>query len=570
VFPVAAVAAVGWLLLFAVLLAVPPPSRPRLDGNRPEQALPGDEPPAVISLLAGQFDRCGFGVTLMDLAARGWFRFSGPAGPPGPAGAWGPAGPVMCVVSAEKPPGPLTPFERRVVAHAALRAGARGEVPAPALSDGFEGGEAEFMKAFGDEVETDARQRGLTRSRLSPGRIALLCLLLLVPAGALLPAIEASSHHHVLAYVGLAYFVLAGLTIKIGTGRRRSAAGRAALRRWRAAAATPGGDSRLEAYAAALGAAPASVAIFTQPGKNMVWSGYRGSWQQLPVEKNTWPWPRAVVFLLAIICAPTLYFLGVFWLFAHGMAGLAERAIGLVVAGVVAWVAWLASKTVLPRFAEFDGQVVRQTFVKGGDESPDEYHVVVDDGVRATAWDFDVGSVPYRRLPPGTFVHVRVNLRSRKQVTVEPVEPPAVVRQLAEVAAEQQRAARDGLPDPASLVTADEAAYVLGAPVTGEHIPNPAGQTLTWQPAGKAEPVLRIVVRKDSQPPGGRPMPPGARLVPGVADGYLLDGSAWLHMKPLMVIIGIRGTAAAGNEASLTWLLTLTAARLRQLLDGSL
>jgi hypothetical protein len=123
VFPVAAVAAVGWLLLFVVLLAVPPPSRPRLDGNPPEQALPGDEPPAVVSLLAGQFDRCGFGVTLMDLAARGWFRFSGPAGPTGPAGpagAWGPAGPVMCVVSAETPPGPLEPFERRVVAHAAM------------------------------------------------------------------------------------------------------------------------------------------------------------------------------------------------------------------------------------------------------------------------------------------------------------------------------------------------------------------------------------------------------------------------------------------------------------------
>ena len=30
---------------------------------------------------------------------------------------------------------------RRVVAHVALRAGARGEVPAPALSDGFGGGE---------------------------------------------------------------------------------------------------------------------------------------------------------------------------------------------------------------------------------------------------------------------------------------------------------------------------------------------------------------------------------------------------------------------------------------------
>ena len=87
----------------------------------------------------------------------------------------GPAGPAMCVVPAETPAGPLAPFERRVVAHVALRAGARGEVPAPALSDGFEGGETEFMKAFREEVEADARQRGLTRPRLSGRRIGLLC-----------------------------------------------------------------------------------------------------------------------------------------------------------------------------------------------------------------------------------------------------------------------------------------------------------------------------------------------------------------------------------------------------------
>jgi hypothetical protein len=44
--------------------------------------------------------------------------------------------------------------------------------------------------------------------------------------------------------------------------------------------------------------------------------------------------------------------------------------------------------------------------VKGGDESPDEYHVAIDDGAREQAWDFSIGSEPYRQLPPGTFVHV--------------------------------------------------------------------------------------------------------------------------------------------------------------------
>ena len=115
-FPVAAATAAGWLLLFFVLLVIPP----REEGATPEPT-PGEEPPAVVSLLAGRLQD-GFVVTLADLAARGWFRLSG---------APGPAGLVMCVVPAETPTEPLAPYERRVMAHVALRAGVRGEVPGP-------------------------------------------------------------------------------------------------------------------------------------------------------------------------------------------------------------------------------------------------------------------------------------------------------------------------------------------------------------------------------------------------------------------------------------------------------
>ena len=87
--------------------------------------------------------------------------------------------------------------------------------------------------------------------------------------------------------------------------------------------------------------------------------------------------------------------------------------------------------------------------------------MAVDDGTREKAWDLSVGSEPYRRLPPGTFVHARVNQRSRADVTVEPVEPPAVARPLARVAADHERAATNGLPDPADLVTEAEARTAL-------------------------------------------------------------------------------------------------------------
>ncbi len=82
-----------------------------------------------------------------------------------------------------------------------------------------------------------------------------------------------------------------------------------------------------------------------------------------------------------------------------------------------------APDAVPPRYAEFDGQVVRQWMVEGDSETPDQHHVAVDDGTRDKAWDFTVGTEPYRQLTPGTFVHVRVNLRRRSDLTVQPVEP---------------------------------------------------------------------------------------------------------------------------------------------------
>jgi hypothetical protein len=418
-FPVAAAAAAGWLILFALLLtAPPPPSRRRGGAGGAAQIQQGDEPPAVVSLLAGRLGRYGFGATLLDLAARGWFRLS----PQAHLG--GASGPVMCVVCAEPPDELLTPYERRVVAHVGLRAGAAGEVPGPALADGFAGGEAEFMKEFREEVAADARQRGLTRSRLSPGRIAMLCVLLFVPAGTLLAAIDPAHREAAWVYLGFSYLIVFGLTVRIGTSRRCSAAGRAARSRWREAVTRmPGDGGRLEAYAAALGAAPAAVAVFTPAGQDLLWSSYRGGRQQIAVE--------------------------------------------------------------------------------GGDDSP------------------------------------------------------------------QQRASHGGLPNPADLVPADEAWWVHGGPVAGEHIPNPAGQTMTWKAAGRDQPMLTVIVRQARAPLGPRPLPPGAWPVPGVTDGYLLDGRAWLYAGPLMMIISTRGKVAAGNEAGLAWLLPRAEARLHLWLAGT-
>jgi hypothetical protein len=289
------------------------------------------------------------------------------------------------------------------------------------------------MSAFRAEVDAEARRLALTRPRLSGRRIALLLLLLLIPAGALLTV----PRQHGLAWAGGLCFAGFWVTVAVGVGRRRSASGQAVLDRWRSAvAAAPGrGAGRTAAYAAALGAAPAALAVFTPDGSNVAWSSYRGAWQLLEIETNTWSWPQGCAIWLAIVFGPILYFSAVIWLSTHGMGLLAEAMIGLLVAaGIAGGLVALARRAASPRFAEFDGQVIRQWVVTGGDESPDEYHVAIDDGARAKAWDFSVGSKPYRRLTPGTFVHARVNVRRREDVTVEPVEPPAVAHPLAEAA----------------------------------------------------------------------------------------------------------------------------------------
>ena len=587
-FPVAAIAGAGWLFLLVVLLIAPPSPGPHEGGGRGEgrtrherdgrgkgrmRRLPeaDDVPPAVVSLLARRLDKSGFGATLVDLAARGWFEVRAPAGPAGLAGPGaprglrnpaGPGGPALCVVPAETPGGPLAPFERRTVAHVALRAGARGEVPAPALSDGFGGGETQFMSAFRDEVDAEARRLGLTRSRLSGRRIGLLLLLLFIPAGALIPV---GAHWRGLAYAGGCYFAGFWVAVSVGVSRRRTASGQVVLDHWRSAVAVApggsGGGGRTLAYAAALGAAPAALAVFAQGSTTVAWSSYRGSWQLLEIETNTWSWPRGCSIWLAIVFGPILYFGAAIWLSTHGMVTLAEEMIGLVVAGGIACVlVAVARRAAFPRFAEFDGQVIRQWMVKGDDESPDEYHVAIDDGAREKAWDFKIGSEPYRKLTPGTFVHARVNLRSRAEVTVEPVEPPAVAHPLARVAADQERAATNGLPDPADLVTEAEAAAILGVKVRGNHVDGAPGRTMVWQPPSTGRPMLRIEIRHAAD---ARRVPPGALPAPGVADGYLLGQGAMVTVPPLAALISVHGAARAGTPVA--GLLPVVEGRLREL-----
>src|SRR5215472_4032882 len=450
----------------------------------PTPVASGAEPPAVVSLLAGHLDDTGYPATLLDLAARGWFRLAEPE-----------PGRLMCLLPPHPPLLPLAPYEERAALQLARRAAGRGEVPASALAEGFADGQAAFGEAFHDEVVADARRRGLIKPSLR-GRTALL-----LAAAALIPSVLVAGAVHVTAHPGRAFLaVLCWLVLLwfIGLGLRGSErlteAGKSCLAGWqrRQAALTgdglraalpgvdPGADpadagddlamaldtadgDRTVAYAAALGAAPAAVAAFTR-APALVWSSYGGRWRQLavgdPAERS---WPPGVALALFGGLATSFFaaLLLISGVAVHGFDGDLVFTAG--VAGAVGGVVLLRRAKLaneqLPSIAEFDGVALeRWTWVQKGEDSDTTcYAVALDDGQQDQAWAFTVDHGVYARLVPGTLVHATVNPRRNRLVAADVTGAPQLPPHVAAAQTAKQ-------PLRARLVQADEAARVLGVP----------------------------------------------------------------------------------------------------------
>ena len=414
----------GWLILVRIATGGPRLGRAV---SRPDAApLPPAEPPAVVGLVAGRPDADLFTVTLLDLAARGWFRLSRSLPDPrAPV-------PAMCVLPAEAPVEGLTPYEQRSVAHLSRRAGPLLEIPAAALADGFEGGEGPFRQGFRGDVVAAARRLGLTRPTLSTARKAVLCLFALVPAGVALGAAYSYQHSGQLLVFCAFYYAILCTSVARVSSERLTAKGRQALADWRAHSTIVGlaaNGTRDEARAAALGANPEALAQFTAPEDDTAWSGYGAGWRLVTIgDPGARTWPGLSAGALAAFCLlttpgiPLLAFLG------YEVAG-GSRGIELGILTGVALDALVVTRGVsrwahLPRFAEFDGMVLRQWEVESSDEGT-SYHVAVDDGFGPQAWAFEVRPADYHRLAPGTVAHVRINARLNKLIDIEATRPPA-------------------------------------------------------------------------------------------------------------------------------------------------
>lgn len=302
---------VDWLVL--VRMATGGPRLGRAVSRPGAVPLPPAEPPAVVGLVAGRPDADLFTVTLLDLAARGWFRLSRSLPDPrAPV-------PAMCVLPAETPYEELTPYELRAVAHLSRRAGPLPEIPAAALADGFEGGAGSFRQAFRGDVVAAARRLGLTRPTLSTARKAMLCLFALVPAGVALGAAYSYQHNgQLLVFCAFYYAILCASVARVSS-ERLTPKGRQALADWQAHRTILGSatGTRDEARAAAPGANPEALAQFTAPGDDTAWSGYGAGWRLVTIgDPDTRTWPGLSAGALAAFCLlatpgiPLLAFLG--------------------------------------------------------------------------------------------------------------------------------------------------------------------------------------------------------------------------------------------------------------------
>jgi len=410
----------GWLVVFAASLGGRRLGQPRRGRRRRPLGMAGPPSPGVIALLAGRPDGVSFSATLLDLSARGWFVLED-AGQARPRREHRTPGRLLATLTPERPAEQLAAFEQQAVGHLAQRAGAQRTFPADALLDGFAGGYREFMSKFHGELIADSRARGLSRPTLSRRRKVTLCLLALIPAGgALLTVLRYPPHGGELWPVCAFYYaILCGVVARVRS-ERLTEPGEDTLGGFGepVGAGLPALGTREGAYAVALGQAPVPL---TAAGNGAAWSGFGDQWRLVTIgstEERMWPGITAWAFYRSVwLILPGLPMIFVVsWVLA-GAAVAKLAVLGIVVADAALVARAYGRWAHLPRFAEFDGLVVRQWELGNGDDGPDNY-IAVDDGVSAQAWAFNVRN---QRLTTGTIVHVRVNPRLNKLLGIEPV-----------------------------------------------------------------------------------------------------------------------------------------------------
>jgi len=290
---IAAASIGGWFALYGLALFVTRPADVR--PAPATQDLPGEESPAVVSLLANRWEVTEDATesTLIDLAARRYFELRQPASDPMQTTIHVRGGDMSA----------LMPYERRVFDRiSALAVG--GVVPLTALTFRDQEKAVGWAKRLRAEVVADARSRGLSRRRFSSTVVsALTGAALASGAGAgLAVAHFLSRRHEGLGGAFWAGLVVVGLLSGIAgkpRGERDTAASRGVAARWLGLKAYLRGDEsfanlppsavavwdRYLSYGDALGVTRVCSAVIDlgMGNRKRVWSSFGGTWHRVRV-----------------------------------------------------------------------------------------------------------------------------------------------------------------------------------------------------------------------------------------------------------------------------------------------
>jgi hypothetical protein len=428
----------------------------------------GEESPAVAGLLTNRLrlDRVTLPATVLDLAARGWYRFD-EGGPDR----------VLCRTLRRWAHGVdrLAPYEQRVLDHVAGRMGPGGVAPASALLEDA----ANWWDAFEREVRAEARRLGLTRDRWPRGARSLYRLAALAPGGFAAAAVWQASHSRLAAAVSgcLAWGVLCFGFGGVLHGEQTTPAGRAAAAHWRGVRAALGSDAALTtlspaaiaswgrrlAYGSVFGAAPAATTALSPPPRDRAWSSYGGRWRLVRIGSHSERLPPALSLYLAALFG----LVGLFFVFVVGSVGF---VIGLISAVVAVSMGRSFLKGVTgPSQVVVVGQVIKRWVESTlrDDRNVDYPCMAVDDGgADAHAWV--VPWATYGAVQVGSIVRVRADPRRNTFLGLEVLEQPRELESRPSAAGSGHGPAEDrdpAAPDLTRLITAEEAASALGEPV---------------------------------------------------------------------------------------------------------
>ena len=480
----AAAAAVAlWFLLFGLMAALTEPRK--VDPGAETLDLGGPEPPAVVALIAGDW-RLGheaLPATLLDLAARKHVAIEQ-------------VGDVTYVRVLNRHAsgtsgtgGPLTSYEDMVLDHvrSLCTQGNDGVVPAEALTTGPDHASKGWWRTYRKAVESDARNRGLSRPRWSRGVHTLLAGSALVVACAIglavstLPDDDTDSGsdtssssdddgNPVTAAIGLgvvAWGTLIAAVEAAGNRQRDTSAGRDAAARWLGlremlaqnplfAEQPPAGVAiwdRHLAYGAALGVAHGAVTALPLGAESddTAWSSVGGRWRVVhirypnlvPPGYGRHPFRATVVGLLQAAAAtwvlakvPPALHQGVDHLGEEGfdVATTSGVALGIdIAATIISAVAGLfAARAVWMLGAGFTDLVggrrtiegrVLRFRVRGSDKQP-HWYMAVDDGTTDRLRAWRFHSVQQPNQGDTVRASVSPRLQHVKELTVASPHPP--------------------------------------------------------------------------------------------------------------------------------------------------